>query len=32
MSVGSVLLAFNAAFDVTADKGGKTRPPELSGN
>ena len=32
MCVGFVLLAFSTALDVAADKGDKTRPPELSSN
>ena len=32
MSVGFVLLAFSAAFDISADKGSEAWPPELRGN
>ena len=32
MSVGFVLLALSAAFDILADKGSEAWPPELCGN
>ena len=32
MRVNLVLLAKGTAFDVTADKGGETRPPEFGGD
>ena len=32
MSVGFVLLAFSAAFDILPDKGSEAWPPELCGN
>ena len=32
VSVGFVLLAFSAAFDISADKGSEARPPEFHGD